>query len=362
MRELRILCLCLFVLLVGISMAAAQGIACPEIVQAAVAAADDACDGIGRNQACYGNINLEATPRQGAADFTFSAPGDLADISNLQALQLSAMNPDDGSWGVALMKVQANLPDTLPGQNVTFVLFGDVEVQNRGGEPMILAVTATANVNVRQGPSTDVPVVSSLPNGQSAQTDGRNDEGNWLHVRLGDGSTGWVFTELVSVDGNTAALPLLEDGSEGPNIPQYGPMQAFYFKSGISDAPCTEAPGSGILIQSPKGAGRVTIIVNEIRIDLGSTIFIQGCPCHGLDVDVIEGSATVTVAGVARSVPAGATVHIPLDDNGDPDGEPEVINAYAPEREQFLPISLLAEAISIAAPLTESELETARGS
>ena len=30
-------------------------------------------------------------------------------------------------------------------------------------------------------------------------------------------------------------------------------MQAFYFRSGIGDAPCAEAPNSGILIQTPEG-------------------------------------------------------------------------------------------------------------
>ena len=28
------------------------------------------------------------------------------------------------------MKLQANLPDSLPGQNVTFLMFGDVQIQN----------------------------------------------------------------------------------------------------------------------------------------------------------------------------------------------------------------------------------------
>ena len=28
------------------------------------------------------------------------------------------------------MQLQANLPDTLPGQNVTFLLFGNVEIEN----------------------------------------------------------------------------------------------------------------------------------------------------------------------------------------------------------------------------------------
>ena len=44
------------------------------------------------------------------------------------------MNASTGAWGVALMRIQANLPDTLPGQNVTMLIFGDVQIQNAGGE------------------------------------------------------------------------------------------------------------------------------------------------------------------------------------------------------------------------------------
>jgi hypothetical protein len=33
---------------------------------------------------------------------------------------------------VALLSVQANLPDTLPGQNLTVLLFGDIEIANAG--------------------------------------------------------------------------------------------------------------------------------------------------------------------------------------------------------------------------------------
>src|SRR5690606_24390666 len=35
-----------------------------------------------------------------------------------------------GTWGVSLLKAQANLPDTLPGQNVTFLLYGGAALDN----------------------------------------------------------------------------------------------------------------------------------------------------------------------------------------------------------------------------------------
>lgn len=112
------------------AMILAQAADCPEIVSRALSAADEACKQTGRNQACYGNFNLEATSQPGAPEFRFSSVGDIVDIADVQSLKLSPMKIESQEWGVALLKLQANIPDTLPGQNVTFLLFGDVELTN----------------------------------------------------------------------------------------------------------------------------------------------------------------------------------------------------------------------------------------
>jgi hypothetical protein len=102
------------------AVAVAQDATCPTIVRDALAATDSACASTGRNEACYGNISLDAQPQPGVSDFTFTKPGDLVNVSGVQTLTLSPLDQQENTWGVALMKLQANLPDTLPGQNVTF--------------------------------------------------------------------------------------------------------------------------------------------------------------------------------------------------------------------------------------------------
>lgn len=119
-----------FILWLAPVMLLAQASDCPEIVSKALSAADEACRQTGRNQACYGNFNLEATGQPGAEDFTFSQAGDIVNIADVQTMKLSPMKIESQEWGVALLKLQANIPDTLPGQNVTFLLFGDVEITN----------------------------------------------------------------------------------------------------------------------------------------------------------------------------------------------------------------------------------------
>ena len=82
---------------------------CPDVVKTALQAADVMCGQTGRNQACYGNIHIDATAQPGAQDFRFKTVGDLVNISDIQSLNLSPMVQESGDWGVAILKLQANL-------------------------------------------------------------------------------------------------------------------------------------------------------------------------------------------------------------------------------------------------------------
>lgn len=53
-------------------------------------------------------------------------------------------------------------------------------------------------VNMRTAPTLDQAVIVQVPAGVSMTVLGRNPEGDWYHVRLSDGQTGWMFAELLS--------------------------------------------------------------------------------------------------------------------------------------------------------------------
>lgn len=101
---------------------------CPSIVQSAVVAANQNCASVGRNQVCYGNVALEAKTINNAS---LNLPGDIVDLENVERLELSPMDVSQARWGVVMMKLQANISGTTPGQAVTFLMFGDVELENR---------------------------------------------------------------------------------------------------------------------------------------------------------------------------------------------------------------------------------------
>jgi hypothetical protein len=256
----------------SIGIAAGQGNSCPLIVQQALNAANSACQDTGRNQACYGNIALQATAVEGKS-FVFEQTGDLIDVSDIQSLDVSPMNQEAGTWGVVLMRLQANLPETMVGQNVTFLLFGDVSI------------------------------------------------------------------------------------SPNPNVEAQSPMQAFYLRTGIGDAPCEEAPQSGLMIQTPEGAQQVAFNVNGVDISMGSTILFRAQPGVEMAVSALEGAATVNINNELFPIVAGTWARMPIDSNFNILDVPALPTPYRGEVLSSLPIGLLERDIIPRIPLSEIELQ-----
>lgn len=101
---------------------------CPTLVQQALDAAGAACSSLGRNQICYGNNQTEALGADQQTLASFSEVGDTVSITDITALKTAPFNPEESIWGVAMLSLQANIPDTLPGQAVTFIVYGDSEI------------------------------------------------------------------------------------------------------------------------------------------------------------------------------------------------------------------------------------------
>ena len=106
---------------------------CQALIEQALLVSDDNCQRIGRNEVCYGNNTIDAVLAADADD-EFQDRGDVIPVQALQALTASPLNLIDEEWGVAVFKLQATLPRTVPGQNVTFLLFGNTSLENTSGD------------------------------------------------------------------------------------------------------------------------------------------------------------------------------------------------------------------------------------
>lgn len=123
----RIVPLVLLGVVLGAQLVRAQG-QCADLVTRALQAVQTTCTGLERNSACYGFYNLETTFTQPEAAATFDAQGERTDLANLQSIRTRAFDATRQEWGIAVLRLQANIPGTLPGQAVTMVLLGDTRV------------------------------------------------------------------------------------------------------------------------------------------------------------------------------------------------------------------------------------------
>lgn len=343
-----------FLTAVGIVRLVAQERDCPAIVETALETTAAACASTSRNQACYGNINLEAELDPAVGELAFTQQGDIVDVAAVRTLRLSPLDEVLGEWGVALMKVQANLPDTLPGQNVSVLLFGDVEIENAAAALVKFPVNAASNINIRGRPSTNDAVIGSLATGESVIANGRLEDASWLRVELADKAIGWVFAQLVRSEEDLDRLAVVS--AEDAVAPDFNPMQAFYFRSGVGDAPCAAAPESGILIQTPEGAGEITFNINEVNITLSSTAYLQAQTPGMMTIYSIENKAGVSAFGLTRTVVVGTQVQVPLDANRAASGPPGELMPYDTSRLMHLPLGYLERKVPLVDPLGSDEI------
>ena len=348
-------------LLLGVMIVIAQE-ECSVQVEEALDRTAAACSGLARNEICYGNNSLLA--ESSAPDFAFVDVGDVESILKLQSLHTAPYDAANDIWGIATLVLQANLPDTLPGQNVTMLIFGDTTIETAVASSLILPVTTNASSRIRSSTDTsnDSNVIEAIPAGVTVTADGRNANGEWLRIRLGDyqealtGRKGWVASFLVDGDSERMSLPEVD-----VSTPSYAPMQAFYLSTGISDTTCAEVPPDGLLIQTPEGAGFVNFEVNGVEIWLGSTAFLEVTPDQELSIALVEGGGSAVAEGSGQWIPAGTFVTVPLTEDGKaPSAAPSAPQPYDYERLSLLPVEIaLPQTIEVVPSLPEEEIEIA---
>ncbi len=133
---------------------------CQQILTRAMKAVQTSCENVGRNKACYGNNQVQAEAF-GSIPLKFDAVGDRASIQNIRTLVTSPLDPQAGTWGLSLLKLQANLPDSLPGQNITFLVYGDTAIENASGDMKAFYFTSgLSNLNCKEAPQDGILVRS----------------------------------------------------------------------------------------------------------------------------------------------------------------------------------------------------------
>lgn len=113
---------------VGFALAQTAPVDCPALVEEALIAVGEVCSSLGRNEICYGHNQVTALGADAAPLASFATTGDVENVTNIASLATAGLNAEEQLWGVAVMSLQANIPETMPGQSVTFLVFGDSTV------------------------------------------------------------------------------------------------------------------------------------------------------------------------------------------------------------------------------------------
>lgn len=126
-KKTNVLIMSILIMLFGTTVIA-QG-ACGELVTRALDKTSANCKNPIPNTVCYGNGLIFAQAQTGTS-LTFATDGDIAPIDAFAGITHSPLDEVAQLWGVSLMSLQANIPDTSPGQVVQIIVFGNVEVSD----------------------------------------------------------------------------------------------------------------------------------------------------------------------------------------------------------------------------------------
>lgn len=284
--------------------------ACPALVQQALDDLGQNCNALDRNSACYGYNRVDATFNETVEDTFFSNPADRTGLKTLASIQTAPLSVDQKYWGIAVLNVQANVPNTLPGQAVTFVLLGDVAVDNdvdpnsafEPGEP--ITIKTVTGANIRSLASAKANLIGSVPSGTELSADAVSQDGRWIRVLYSSG-VGWVTREVIqSVEGEVDSLPAITSETRSP-------MQAFTFRTTPGSTSCDEAPPSLLVVQGPDNV-KVDITANGADIRLGSTIALRILEGNRVQLMVVDGEAQIG----GLKIPAGFTIFAQLGEDG----------------------------------------------
>jgi SH3 domain-containing protein len=315
----------------------------------------DVCAGIGENQVCYGNFDVSVDILDNVLgnnfNFSFQNPGDITDLANIESLYLSALNPEEESWGIAQMRLTTAAK--WGTQDLNLLLFGDVEISSAIDSTRVVEVRVSSYPsNIRNLPSTDALVLGSVDAGTILEAVGRLEDSSWLRVRTATGSIGWIATKLVVPAKENESIAELD--VQDSSSPYFGPMQAFYFEQG-SGSDCSNVTADGLLVQTPQGSARVSVSINGVNIELlagqsGTTALIQGGINSDMTISVIEGSSVVEAGGVSYNLLSGIETSIAIAANGVPLSPPRMPSNFNVAAVSNLPALSLVNSVRPLAP------------
>lgn len=328
------------------AVAAQDVTACPANVLLAFARAATTCASTGYLQACYGNGAVQTDFQPEITAVRFEQPGDTAAIADLQAVHLTA-SAADNIWSVITLSVRANLVD-VQQRSLTILLFGNMNIVNLVPPIPQMTVQAIGALVIRHAPDENADIVQKLSVGSEVRANGRTADGRWLRVLIPNSSDyGWVSVDLVK---NTGFNDL---NVVDVTTPVKQPFQEITLVSGSGDAFCAGAPESGAMLQSPDTVTPVTLLINNIEVQISGTVFAQADDTSSVRLHVLDGQVIVSTGGQRQLIPVGSQLTVTTN------AAPGIPESYDMTLVQPLPLTNLPYRFALPQPLTPAQIDAA---
>ena len=285
----------------GIAAATAQDLLCNETVDNALWSIRQNCADLERDSLCYSHPQVVAEFADDALIESFDVPSQRASVFGLSSVRSSGLELKRDHWGIALMNLGANFPQTYQGPGIIVMLAGDAEVLNeidpanvvKIGEP--LSTAALVNTTRFKNPGLIPEPLGTVAADEILLVDAYDNTGEWLRV-VTDGSISWVELENVARLNAMVTLPMIGIGAAFP-------LQALSLSTGTEYPQCQQAEPM-VAIQTPEDLP-VNLTVNGVDIHIGSMVTFQQVHRNALSLTVHRGKVT-TVFG--QTVQQGETV------------------------------------------------------
>ncbi|NJO84811.1 MAG: SH3 domain-containing protein, partial [Blastochloris sp.] len=196
---------------------------------------------------------------------------------------------------------------------------------------------AGGTVNVRDLPQADADIIEQVGLRTTLTINGRTPDASWLRAVTPSGNIGWVAASGVTLDGAASTIE-----SVAPSADYYRGFQVVTFEAASDDSRCDGEPDSGLLIQGPPEP--VEFILNDARLVINGTVYLQDRDDGGLNIYTLEGSVEFGFPPSVAYIPAGVALT---------EGS---VQPYDATELDGLPLYTLPRRVSAVAPLTADEL------
>ncbi|MBE0690638.1 MAG: SH3 domain-containing protein [Anaerolineae bacterium] len=275
---------------------------------------------MGSEEVCYGfesvqtivdghSDGIDETTELGTTDW----------LAGTLIIDTSPLDLASQSYGVAPIRVRANLPVGHPDRDLVMIPMGGIELGNGvpyeealllPSEEEALEIVTATTATLYEQPSTSSPIAGTVPAGTIFIADGTTLAQDWLRVyfeypgEYDTKVTAWINRSALQ-DVDTDLLPFASNGN-------LTPMQKFYFNNTFGASPCPGTPAAALLMQAPKGVG-TQFIVNDAEIEITSSVSLNIREPNIMELRVLDGFAVLCPNTPNEIiVPEGFAIELPL--------------------------------------------------